>query len=87
MTFVDERGVIRLGDRTTHGGRVVRVASTSTVDGIPIARIGDTVTCPRCSGRHTIVEGEPTYTDDDIPVALHGHRTSCGARLISSITF
>ena len=82
---VDYKGVIRLGDKTTHGGVVVQVASVSEIDGRRIARIGDQVTCPRCSGRHIIVEGEPTYLDDDIPVALHGHKTSCGASLISSV--
>lgn len=82
---VDGRGVIRLGDKTTHGGVVVRVASVSKVDGRRIARIGDQVICPKCGGRHVIVEGELTYLDDDIPVALHGHKTSCGAALISSV--
>lgn len=82
---VDERGVIRLGDTTSHGGKVVRVASISTVQGRRVARIGDIVTCPKCKGRHTIVEGEPTCLDDDIPIALHGHKTSCGASLITSV--
>ena len=82
---IDQRGVIRLGDSTTHGGKVVQVASTSTVDDIRIARIGDIVTCPKCKGKHTIVEGEPTCLDDDIPIALHGHKTSCGAQLITSV--
>jgi len=82
---VDDRGVIRLGDTTTHGGKVVQVASITTVDDIPIARIGDTVTCPKCKGEHSIVEGEPTFLDDGIPVALDGHKTSCGAALISSL--
>lgn len=86
MSFtVDGRGVIRLGDKTTHGGKVVQVASTSTVDEIRIARIGDVVTCPQCKGTYTIVEGEPTCLDDDIPIALHGHKTTCGAALISSV--
>lgn len=82
---VDERGAIRLGDSTSHGGKVVQVASISTVQGRRIARIGDTVTCPKCKGTHTIVEGEPTCLDEDIPVALHGHKTSCGASLITSV--
>jgi uncharacterized Zn-binding protein involved in type VI secretion len=82
---VDKKGVIRLGDSTTHGGSVVKVGSITEVGGIRIARIGDSVTCPQCKGTYTIVEGEPTYTDDGIPVALHGHKTSCGASLISSV--
>lgn len=86
MSFsIDNRKVIRLGDKTTHGGQVIQVASTTTVDAIRIARIGDIVTCPKCKGRHQIVEGEPTCKDDGIPIALHGHKTSCGAMLISSL--
>jgi uncharacterized Zn-binding protein involved in type VI secretion len=86
MTFtVDYRGVIRLGDATSHGGKVIAVSSTTTVGGICVARIGDQVTCPKCKGVYTIVEGEPTSLDDGIPIALHGHKTSCGASLISSV--
>ena len=84
--IVDNRRIIRLGDSTTHGGKVIQVASTTEVDGIRIARLGDTVSCPQCNGTHTIVEGEETCTDDDIPIALHGHKTSCGASLISSVS-
>ncbi|WP_083823245.1 PAAR domain-containing protein [Desulfovibrio sp. 6_1_46AFAA] len=82
---IDNRGIIRLGDSTTHGGTVVQVASTTTVDGIRIARIGDIVTCPKCKGIYSIVEGQATYTDQGVPVALHGHKTSCGAALITSL--
>jgi uncharacterized Zn-binding protein involved in type VI secretion len=82
---IDERGVIRLGDTTTHGGKVVKVASTSIVDDRPIARIGDMVVCPLCKGTFPIVEGEPTFCDEGIPVALHDHKTACGATLISSV--
>lgn len=85
MTFVDDRGIIRLGDTTTHGGTVVQVASTSTVDGIRIARTGDLVRCPKCNGTYAIIEGSSTCLDDNIPVALDGHKTECGAALISSV--
>lgn len=84
MLTVLNRLAIRLGDTTDHGGRVVEVSSSTIIDGRHQARIGDVVSCPRCSGRQTIVEGDPTYTDDGIPVALEGHATSCGARLIAS---
>jgi uncharacterized Zn-binding protein involved in type VI secretion len=82
---VDKKGVIRLGDSTTHGCKVVKAGSKIEVNGIPIARVGDSVACPECEGTFSIVEGEPTYTDDGIPVALHGHKTSCGASLITSV--
>jgi len=80
------RAVIRLGDATSHGGAVVSVAATHhTVDGVPVARIGDLCSCPKKGhGPCTIVEGDPHYTVDGIPVAFEGHRTSCGATLIAS---
>ena len=82
---IDGRGVIRLGDRTTHGGKVILVASSTEVDGLRIARIGDRVICPKCEGVFPIVEGEPAYLDEGFPVARDGHRTTCGAMLISSV--
>jgi uncharacterized Zn-binding protein involved in type VI secretion len=82
---IDYRGVIRLGDSTSHGGTVIQVATVTTVGGVRIARIGDMVSCPKCNGIYTIVEGEPTSCDDGIPIALHGHKTSCGASLITSV--
>lgn len=87
MSFtVGGRGVIRLGDPTTHGGTVIRVSGTVEVDGKPVARPGDLVTCPRCEKtQYLIVEGDSEYTDEGIPVALEGHKTACGAALISSL--
>ena len=38
--------VIRLGDPTTHGGTVVSASSTTIINGIHVARLGDSVTCP-----------------------------------------
>ena len=81
---VDERRVIRLGDATTHGGKVIRASGICRIEGRPIARIGDLVSCPKCEGVFSIVEGQTTYCDDSVPVTLHGHKTACGAILISS---
>ena len=81
----DGRGVIRLGDTTDHGGEVISVAHKATDMGIPIACVGDMVQCPRCRGTYAIVEGDPHYKIDGVPVALHGHKTACGAALISSV--
>ena len=80
------KAVIRLGDPTDHGGAVVAVSATHhTVDGLPVARVGDRCSCPRRGHNNcVIVEGDPAYIVDDIPVAFEGHRTSCGARLKAS---
>lgn len=80
------RNVIRLGDTTSHGGKVVKVsASHFTVDGIPVARVGDVCSCPIKGHENcTIAEGEPRHVINDIAVAYDGHKTTCGAALIAS---
>jgi len=80
------RKVIRLGDPNSHGGRVTSVAASQfTVDGIPVARVGDTCSCPLPGHTHcVIIEGNPYHTVDGIPVAYEGHKTSCGAELQAS---
>jgi len=80
----DGRGVIRLGDKTDHGGVVVQVAHDVTDMGKLIACKGDMVKCPKCKGTFPIVEGEATWTIDGVPIAFHGHKTACGAILLSS---
>lgn len=79
--------IIRLGDPTSHGGQVVSVsASWFTVDGIAVARVNDQCSCPLPGhGTGVIVEGEPTHTIDGLAVAYDGHKTSCGATLISTV--
>lgn len=78
--------VIRLGDKTTHGGTVVSATDQLQIHGKPVARLGDKVSCPiKGHGSETIVEGDPNWLVDGIPVALEGHKTSCGATLISSL--
>jgi uncharacterized Zn-binding protein involved in type VI secretion len=80
------RGVIRLGDPTSHGGTVIAASSRAIVNGIPVARQGDACTCPiRGHSGCVIAEGDPVVVLDGIPVAFEGHKTSCGATLIASI--
>jgi uncharacterized Zn-binding protein involved in type VI secretion len=79
--------VIRLGDPTSHGGKVVNVSANHfTVDGIAVARVGDMCTCP-ITGHDgcTIAEGDPHHTVDGIAVAYDGHKTTCGAALIATV--
>lgn len=78
--------VIRLGDPTTHGGTVVSATSHLEMFGKQVARLGDKVTCPIPGhGVCTIAEGDPLWSIDGMPVALEGHKTSCGASLISTL--
>ena len=81
------KNAIRLGDATSHGGKVIAASPTAFVNGIAVARLGDACVCP-INGHSpcVIVEGDPTATIDGVPVAFHGHKTSCGATLIASAT-
>lgn len=81
------RNVIRLGDPTSHGGKVESVsASHFTVGGITVARVGDLCSCPiKGHGNCTIAEGDPHHVIDGIAVAHDGHKTTCGATLIPTI--
>jgi uncharacterized Zn-binding protein involved in type VI secretion len=79
--------VIRLGDATSHGGKVDSVSATHfTVGGIAVARVGDSCSCP-INGHNncTIAEGDPTHVIDGIAVAYDGHKITCGATLTASI--
>lgn len=85
-TIKDNRGVIRLHDTTDHGGKVISVKHTAMTDGgIPIACVGDMVECPKCDGVFPIVEGDAEFTMEGDRVAFDGHKTECGAALISSV--
>jgi len=78
--------VIRLGDTTSHGGKVITASTTHLVGGIGIARVGDKVMCPLSGhGLNTILEGTTTYLVGGRMAALHGHRSACGCTLISSL--
>lgn len=78
--------VIRLGDPTSHGGKVVSVGATwYIVDGKAVARVNDVCVCPIPGHSScTIAEGDPNHIVDGLAVAYAGHKTSCGAELIST---
>ncbi|MFC4345398.1 PAAR domain-containing protein [Cupriavidus numazuensis] len=76
-------GIIRKGDKNSHGGVVLTGSGTMEVDGIAVARKGDRVSCPT-HGENVIIEGDGSFTDDGLPVSFHGHRAACGCTLISS---
>lgn len=84
----DGKAQIVLGDKTSHGGVVISGSLTSTWSDakIPIVRMGDKVTCPKCKPHiFEVAEGLPTYTDTNanLPIAVDGHKTTCGAILIA----
>lgn len=79
------RKIIVLGDSTSHGGTVVSGSDSTKIDGKPVARVGDMVSCPRRGhGTCEIVTGDTTALVDGKAVAREGDTTACGAALISS---
>ena len=88
-----QRKFIVIGDKTTHGGTVISAWGQSIncmIDGKYIACIGDTVTCPKCKGTYTIIEGAdgsdggPRVMINGRPAAREGDKVSDGSTLLSS---
>ena len=80
------RNIIRLGDATSHGGKVISASARHLkVGGIPVACVGDTCSCS-IAGHHgcKIATGSEHHKVDGKPIAFHGDKTSCGATLIAS---
>lgn len=83
--------LIREGDPTTTGGKVLAGYPQMTVEGRPAARITDPVWCPACQSVGQIAEGHPGFTYGDRYAALEGYRVQCGCppgsnRLIATQT-
>jgi uncharacterized Zn-binding protein involved in type VI secretion len=77
------RQVIVVGDTLApYGGAVTTGSNADVVDGKPIARKGDTVECEQ-HHTQTIAEGDGASMIGGSPVALHGHRATCGCTLVS----
>jgi uncharacterized Zn-binding protein involved in type VI secretion len=76
--------IIRMGDSTSHGGKVIEGSPFDICMGKPIAFVGHKVQCPKCKGVFPIIEGAFTTTFYGKGVALAGMKTACGAVLIAS---
>ena len=78
---------IVLGDTTTHGGKVITAKGAGpiphTIDGIPVACVGDKVTCPRCKGVYTILPRGKNTTLNGVEMACEGDPVSDGSYLVS----
>jgi uncharacterized Zn-binding protein involved in type VI secretion len=76
--------IIREGDPTSHGGRVIEGSPVDLCEGKAMAFVGHKVYCPKCKGTYPIIEGMPTTTVYGKGVALEGMKTACGAALIAT---
>lgn len=79
--------VIRIGDPTSHGGKVVSTSANHfLVDGKPVVLVGDRCTCPMTGHQNcVIISGNSNHTVNGKAVAYDGDKTSCGATLISTV--
>jgi uncharacterized Zn-binding protein involved in type VI secretion len=77
-------GVIRIGDKTTHGGTVLQGSSGVKFMGKEVSCLMDKVSCP-LHGNTFIAEGDEGSKINGKPIALHGYRCGCGCTLISSL--
>lgn len=79
------KGVIRLGDQTSHGGKVIGGDPTFKVLGKPIVCEGHMAVCPKCKGVFPVEVNGDELTHHGKKVAFEGDKAACGAQLISSI--
>lgn len=79
------RGVVRLGDKTSHGGQVISACDSFTVLGKHVSLDGDTTFCPKCKGTFPIQVSGSERRHNGTKVAYNDDVTACGAKLISSI--
>ncbi|EMX8597000.1 PAAR domain-containing protein [Enterobacter hormaechei] len=79
------KGFVLLGDKTTHGGKVISASSTMIVNGKKVALIGDMISCPiPFHGPNPIVEGSLEWSSDGKAIVVDGCKCQCGCQVISS---
>ncbi|MGO0629163.1 PAAR domain-containing protein [Pseudomonas sp. SAR267] len=80
------RGVIRVGDKLSSGGKVIAGTSGLKFMQLDVACVGDAVFCPIPGhGVNEIAEGDTGSKVKGRPIALDGHCCSCGCELITSL--
>lgn len=79
------RAVIRINDKTDHGGQVITASSDTTVMGRFAALQDDMTYCPKCMGNFAIKRDGAGARHAGKPYAYDGDLTECGARLITSL--
>lgn len=68
---------VREGDPTSTGGFVISASATQLCEERRLARMGDPVWCPACEKVGYIAQGNPTFIDEFVAVATHGHEVQC----------
>ena len=78
------RGVVRLNDKTSHGGHVIS-ATGPVVMGLPAALDGDMTHCPQCKGDFAITPAGVGARHQGRACAYDADLTACGAQLLASV--
>ncbi|RLZ06635.1 PAAR domain-containing protein [Acinetobacter sp. 2JN-4] len=73
---------IVVGCPTTGGGKVITGSSFFLIEGIPIACVGDTATCPKHQTVATIITGDPHMQVMGKMAARVNDSLSCGCKLL-----
>lgn len=79
------RAVVRLNDKTDHGGTVISASSGSRVMGRDAALAGDMTFCPKCKGTFPIKPDGAGARHQGRAYAYANDITACGAKLIASL--
>ncbi|MDQ2820589.1 MAG: PAAR domain-containing protein [Pseudomonadota bacterium] len=78
------RAVIRLGDKTDHGGTVMSASSGTRVMGREATLDGDMTFCPKCKGNFPIKSDGAGAKHQGVAYAYANDLTACGAKLNGS---
>ncbi|WP_049294518.1 PAAR domain-containing protein [Franconibacter helveticus] len=78
------RGVIRLNDPLTSGGKVI-TASGPEFNGVPVMLKGDMVTCPAHKGTFAVNDCSPDWTVNGRGVVLDKCRAECGCAALTTL--
>jgi uncharacterized Zn-binding protein involved in type VI secretion len=76
--------IATVGDKTSHMGTVITGSNTRYVKGKPVARLGDTCTCPKHGMTKIVQVLNIMPMTDGRPTAHSGAITACGAKIIQA---
>ena len=82
QTTSTEGAIVLNGDCIDHGGYVIASDTSMTVNGKPVARIGDQVICFKHGKTEIVASSKTELTVGKKPVARIGDKTKCGAQLL-----
>ena len=75
------RNIIRLGDTSDHGGKMVQASGAFTVDDVDGCVDGDIHECPIRGHGRTAVSGSSIDTANGRPILGTGDKAGCGATI------